>query len=221
MSLIDVLLITLSLSTIIFSALWIITVRRLKKCDLIFSQKLEKHKIIEEDLTVSKRELKGILDNLQDTYYRTNGDSVLQFVSSSVEPLLGYKPEELVVFGLDVTYRALARPAHRKALEDGTSRAGRFLAPLLSPLPDWNTDRLGADVLPQHDPCTIAWLIQPELFQLAPLNVEIETCSALTYGETVVDRWNYSGRVANVNWALDVDGDAVVDLIVERLSDLQ
>ena len=52
------------------------------------------------------------------------------------------------------------------------------------------------------------------------LNVEVETLSQLTYGETVVDRWNYSGRRANVKWAIEVDGDDLIDLVVERLSKL-
>jgi purine nucleosidase len=144
--------------------------------------------------------------------------NVFADAEAAAKILSGGRPVSM--FGLDVTYKVLSRPTHRKTLEDSPSRAGRFLAPLLSPLPEWSTARLGSNVLPQHDPCTIAWLIRPELFKLAPQNVEIETSSALTYGETVVDRWNYSGRVSNVNWALDVDGDAVVDLIVQRLSDL-
>jgi purine nucleosidase len=126
----------------------------------------------------------------------------------------------VTMFGLDVTYQVLARPWHRKALESLGGRAGKFVAPLLTPLPEWRTERLGPDVVPLHDPCTIAWLIKPELFHVISLNVEVETQSALTYGETVVDRWNYSGRSANVNWALEVDGDGLIDLVVDRLSKL-
>ena len=126
----------------------------------------------------------------------------------------------ITMFGLDVTYRVLARPRHRAALERGGGCAGKFLAPLLSPLPEWSTERLGPEVIPLHDPCTIAWLIRPELFQMIALNVEVETLSQLTYGETVVDRWNYSCRRANVKWAIEVDGDDLIDLVVERLSKL-
>lgn len=96
MTILDVLLIIFILTTIISTALWFRTFKNLKKNNSIYAEKLEKHKVIEENLSISKRELKGILDNLQDTYYRTDEDSVLQFVSSSVEPLLGYKPDELI-----------------------------------------------------------------------------------------------------------------------------
>ncbi len=96
MTILDVLLIIFVLTTIISITLWLGASKNLKKNNSIYEEELEKHKVIEENLTISKRELKGILDNLQDTYYRTDADSVLQFVSSSVEPLLGYRPDELV-----------------------------------------------------------------------------------------------------------------------------
>ena len=92
----DIWLIVFILTTIISTALWIRSSSNLKKNNSTYVRELEKHNVIDENLTKSKRELQGILDNLQDTYYRTDDDSVLQFVSSSVEPLLGYKPEELV-----------------------------------------------------------------------------------------------------------------------------
>ena len=96
MTLWDALLIIFILTTMISTTLWMISSRNLANNNSIYSDELIKHKIIGENLTKSRRELKGILDNLQDTYYRTDDDSVLQFVSSSVEPLLGYKPEELI-----------------------------------------------------------------------------------------------------------------------------
>ena len=96
MTFLDVLLVVFIIATILFSVLYVLSSRKLKKNNAIYEDELQKHKVIEQNLSESKRELKGILDNLQDTYYRTDGDSVLLFVSSSVEPLLGYKPEELV-----------------------------------------------------------------------------------------------------------------------------
>ncbi|MDH5612192.1 MAG: ATP-binding protein [Gammaproteobacteria bacterium] len=111
MTYLDTLLIIFIITTIISTILWIRSSNKLKNNNLVYSKKLEEHKIIEENLTKSKRELKGILDNLQDTYYRTDDDSVLQFVSSSVEPLLGYKPEELVGHKITEFY---INPEHRE-----------------------------------------------------------------------------------------------------------
>ena len=44
----------------------------------------------------SERELRGILDDLQDTYYRTDQSGVIVRASRSVEDLLGYKVEEVL-----------------------------------------------------------------------------------------------------------------------------
>ena len=96
MTLLIILLIVFIVTTLISTMLWLSASRKLKASHFIYSDGLKKKQTIEKDLSISKRELKGILDNLQDTYYRTDADGVLVFVSSSVQPLLGYTPEELV-----------------------------------------------------------------------------------------------------------------------------
>ncbi|MDH5765333.1 MAG: PAS domain S-box protein, partial [Gammaproteobacteria bacterium] len=83
----------LAFIALFFFILWMRAYIRLRSHDLSGA---DKQRSIEKDLTSSRRELKGILDNLQDTYYRTDVDGVLLFVSSSVEPLLDYKPDELI-----------------------------------------------------------------------------------------------------------------------------
>ncbi len=44
----------------------------------------------------SERELRGILDNMQDTYYRTDAQGLVTRASRSVKQLLGYEPEEFI-----------------------------------------------------------------------------------------------------------------------------
>ena len=63
---------------------------------VILTDGLEKNKVIENSLNTSQRELKSVMDNLQETYYRTDLNGVVLFVSSSVELLLGYTSEELI-----------------------------------------------------------------------------------------------------------------------------
>ncbi|GAB4212344.1 MAG: hypothetical protein Fur007_04480 [Rhodoferax sp.] len=50
----------------------------------------------QQALAASERELRAILDNLQDTYYRTDAQGVLVRVSPSVKALLGYAPDEML-----------------------------------------------------------------------------------------------------------------------------
>ena len=55
----------------------------------------------EQKLRDSELELRKILENMQDTYYRTDADDRLVRASASIEQLLGYKPDE--VLGIKMT----------------------------------------------------------------------------------------------------------------------
>lgn len=126
----------------------------------------------------------------------------------------------IVAFSLDVTYQVLARSNHAETLAASGRSAARTLAPLLRQIATARSQRLGLDVTPMHDPCTIAWLIDPGLFKTKHVNVDAETDSPLTLGQTVVDFWGLSGRPANLHWAHEVNAEAVLDLIVGRIARL-
>ena len=53
----------------------------------------------------------------------------------------------------------------------------------------FDKEKYGRDGGPLHDPCVIAYLLQPDLFKGRHVEVEIETASELTLGMTVVDWW--------------------------------
>ena len=48
----------------------------------------------------------------------------------------------------------------------------------------------------------------------------METEGAHTLGATVVDWWGVTGKPSNANWATEVDGEAVLDLLIERIGRL-
>jgi purine nucleosidase len=68
-----------------------------------------------------------------------------------------------------------------------------------------------------HDPCTIAWLLRPQLFELVPVYLGVETDSPLTLGATAVEFRLEPGRPAWTRWATGVDADGVFSLLMERL----
>ncbi|WP_019554476.1 pyrimidine-specific ribonucleoside hydrolase RihA [Propionispira raffinosivorans] len=71
--------------------------------------------------------------------------------------------------------------------------------------------------VPLHDPCTIAWLIDPTIFQEKFLNVAVEVDGALTQGETVVDYYDLSHRQKNCKVLLDIDRDAFIKMLMDAL----
>jgi purine nucleosidase len=78
--------------------------------------------------------------------------------------------------------------------------------------------KYGIEGSPLHDPCTIAYLLQPDIFTGKSCNVAVEIHSELTAGHTAVDFWGVSGRPKNALWVHGVDADAFYGLLTARLA---
>ncbi|MEA0983708.1 nucleoside hydrolase, partial [Salmonella enterica] len=68
-----------------------------------------------------------------------------------------------------------------------------------------------------HDPCTIAWLLKPEIFTTVERWVGVETKGKYTQGMTVVDYYVLTGNKPNATVMGDVDRQGFVDFLAERL----
>ncbi|KUP23288.1 nucleoside hydrolase [Paenibacillus sp. DMB5] len=71
-----------------------------------------------------------------------------------------------------------------------------------------------------HDPCAVAWLVHPELFQSEHLYVTVETEGKLTRGMTVADRRKKPDRQPNVQVLTGVDREAFMKLLFDSLDRL-
>lgn len=126
----------------------------------------------------------------------------------------------ITMMPLDVTHKALTTARRNKALRDLGNRTGLAVAEMLDFFERFDEAKYGSDGGPLHDPCTIAWMLAPEIFSGRHCNVEIETASELTMGMTVIDWWQVSGRKHNALVIGDLDADAFFDLIATRLARL-
>ncbi|MEM9568760.1 MAG: nucleoside hydrolase, partial [Cyanobacteria bacterium P01_E01_bin.34] len=68
-----------------------------------------------------------------------------------------------------------------------------------------------------HDPCPIAYLLKPELFEGRLFSVEVETLSETTMGRLIVDLWDITEPKANIRVMEQVDADGVYELLCDRL----
>ena len=66
---------------------------------------------------------------------------------------------------------------------------------------------------PVHDAFVTAYLVDNSLTSGELVNVEVETKSDLTIGQTVVDINNISGRDKNVHWMNKVDDEKLFEII--------
>lgn len=127
---------------------------------------------------------------------------------------------DLVVMPLDVTHKALVTAPRVAAFRTLPGHVGPAVASWTDFFERFDKEKYGSNGAPLHDPCTIAYLIAPDLFSGRHINVEIETTSELTLGMTVADWWRVSGRTPNATFIGDVDADGFFALLTERLSRL-
>ena len=127
---------------------------------------------------------------------------------------------QITMMPLDVTHKALTTRPRIEALRALGNRAGSFTAEMLDFFERFDMEKYGSDGGPLHDPCVIAYLIQPELFSGRQVNVEIETQSELTLGMTVADWWGVTTRPPNALFIGDLDAEGFFTLITDRLARL-
>ena len=124
----------------------------------------------------------------------------------------------VIAMGLDVTHQVLSTRERVARVRDVGNPVAEATADMLSFFHRYDTKKYGSEGAPLHDPCTVAWLLQPELFRTQRCNVSVEKDSALTLGHTAVDFWHVTDRPDNVDWAYEVDADGFYDLLVDRLA---
>ena len=116
----------------------------------------------------------------------------------------------ITLLNLHATHQAVASP---EALESfarpGTRPAKAVNGWLTRPRPGG----LGTRGHPMHDPCTVAWLLWPELFAGRDCFVEVETSAGPLRGRTTID-WN--GRLKRPPNA-HVVGELAAGPLFERL----
>lgn len=123
----------------------------------------------------------------------------------------------IVAFGLDVTHQVVATRERIAAIRGVGNPAATATADMLAFFARHDSTKYGFDGAPLHDPCTVAWLLQPGLFAGRECAVAVETDSALTRGHTAVDYWGVTGRAPNALWIDRVDADGFFAMLVEYL----
>lgn len=126
----------------------------------------------------------------------------------------------VTVMPLDVTHKALVTESRNDAFRKLGTPVGAAVAEMTDFFERYDKAKYGSAGAPLHDPCVIAFLIDPELFSGRHINVEIETTSELTLGMTVADWWGVTDRPKNALFIGDLDADGFFDLLTRRLARL-
>ncbi|MGL5370318.1 MAG: pyrimidine-specific ribonucleoside hydrolase RihA [Plesiomonas shigelloides] len=124
----------------------------------------------------------------------------------------------ITMCGLDVTHAAQVMDEDIERIRAITNPIAHTVAELLDFFMIYHRDpKWGFVGAPLHDPCTIAWLLRPELFTGIECHVSVETQGQYTVGMTVVDRYRLSPHEPNATVLLGVERQGFIDLLVEQL----
>ena len=121
---------------------------------------------------------------------------------------------------LDVSHQMLTTTPRIEAFRALGNRAGVATAEMLEFFERYDEKKYGWDGGPLHDPCVIASLLQPGLFEGRQINVSIEMSSELTMGMTVADYWGVTDRPKNAYYIRSGNADGFYHLLTERIARL-
>ena len=126
---------------------------------------------------------------------------------------------ELVMMGLDVTHQAISTSDRIQNISETKTKTSQLLIGLMSRLANLEiVKKKFPDGTPVHDAFVTAYLVDSSLTTGDFVNVEVETSSELTLGQTVVDVNEISGRDKNVHWMNKVDDDKLFSIITKTSS---
>ncbi|MFB5185584.1 pyrimidine-specific ribonucleoside hydrolase RihA [Yersinia intermedia] len=125
----------------------------------------------------------------------------------------------ITMAGLDVTHQAQVMDEDIDRIRQLNNPVADVVAGLLDFFMLYHRQkRWGFQGAPLHDPCTIAWLLAPELFTSIERWVGIETRGEYTQGMTVVDYYQLTDNVPNAEVLMGIDRKGFIDLLVERVA---
>ncbi|MDA9674058.1 nucleoside hydrolase [Candidatus Actinomarina] len=126
---------------------------------------------------------------------------------------------KLVMMGLDVTHQAISTSDRIQNISETKTKTSELLVGLMSKLANLEmVKKKFPDGTPVHDAFVTAYLVDSSLTKGNFVNVEVETSSELTLGQTVVDTNEISGRDKNVHWMNIVDDNKLFAIITKTSS---
>lgn len=123
----------------------------------------------------------------------------------------------LTMVGLDLTHQALATPDIVKKLMAVGTQPAQFVLELLEFFGKMYKDAQGFDYPPVHDPCAVAYVIDPSVMTVQKVPVDIELTGTLTLGMTVADFRAPAPADCNTQVAVKLDREKFWNMIVDAL----
>jgi len=128
----------------------------------------------------------------------------------------------ITMCGLDVTHKALVFQKDIDLLRSIGNKTGQAAADLMDFFSIfYRTNRTELDGgAALHDPCAVAWLLEPEMFTSKSCFVDVEINGTLTTGTTVVDFYDVTGKEPNAEVVYDIDRGRYIQMLHDAIRQL-
>lgn len=121
---------------------------------------------------------------------------------------------KISMFGLNLTRQVLLTEDHVARVRQSSAVHAAALADMMAYYLQIRANK----IMPLHDPVTVVYLLQPELFTLEPAFVQIETTGTHSLGASICEFRVPAKAVANTLVATKANGEAVTQLVLKALS---
>lgn len=126
----------------------------------------------------------------------------------------------ITMVGLDLTHQALATPEVEAEVQAVGTDVADFVVALFAAFRNNYKDAQGFDNPPVHDPCTIAYLIDPTVMTTKKVPVNVELRGELTLGMTVADFRSPAPADCHTQVAVDLDFHKFWAMVVDAVKRL-
>ena len=115
---------------------------------------------------------------------------------------------------LELTHQAKAMPDVIERFDAIGTPLGDLSAELLRFFASTYKAIHGFEGPPLHDPCAVAWVIDPTIVETKPVHVDVETQGEFTYGRTAIDIHGVTGLPVNAEVGVRLDVERYWDRMV-------
>ncbi|WP_055691943.1 nucleoside hydrolase [Streptomyces prasinus] len=160
-------------------------------------------------------------------YHEGNWSAVAEFniiIDPEAAHIVFNEGWPVTMVGLDLTHQALATPEVAKRIAAVGTKPAEFVGELLDFFGATYKEAQGFEHPPVHDPCAVAYVIDPSVMTVRKAPVDVELTGGLTLGMTVTDFRAPAPADCHTQVAVELDRERFWDLVVdalERIGDVE
>lgn len=156
-------------------------------------------------------------------YHTGNWSAVAEFnikIDPEAAHIVFNESWPVVMVGLDLTHQALATTEVVDRIAAIGTGPAKFVGELMEFFHAAYRDAQGFEAPPVHDPCAVAYVIDPSVVRTVKAPVNIELRGELTLGMTVTDFRTPAPQGCNTSVAVELDHERFWEMVTEALENI-